>query len=66
MDCADGKKAMEAFEKLLALGVFIPAVRYPTVPKGKARLRITVSAAHTPKDIEELLHAFRELTHGKN
>jgi 8-amino-7-oxononanoate synthase len=58
----DEKKAMEAFEKLLDLGVFIPAVRYPTVPKGKARLRITVSATHTPKDIEELLSAFRALS----
>lgn len=57
----DEKKAMEAFEKLLALGVFIPAVRYPTVPKGKARLRITVSAAHTAEDIEALLQAFRAI-----
>jgi 8-amino-7-oxononanoate synthase len=57
----DEKKAMEAFEKLLDLGVFIPAVRYPTVPKGKARLRITVSAAHTEKDIRDLLVAFKKL-----
>lgn len=57
----DEKKAMEAFEKLIAQGVFIPAVRYPTVPKGKARLRITVSAAHTAEDIQALLKAFRAL-----
>ncbi len=57
----DEKKAMEAFEKLLGQGLFIPAVRYPTVPKGKARLRITVSAAHTAEDIQALLQAFRAI-----
>ncbi len=55
----DEKKTLEAFEKLLAQGLFIPAVRYPTVPKGKARLRVTVSAAHSPEDIEKLLRAFK-------
>jgi 8-amino-7-oxononanoate synthase len=54
----DEKKAMEAFEKLLARGIFIPAVRYPTVPKGKARLRVTVSAAHTGQDIAAMIKAF--------
>lgn len=57
----DEKKAMEAFEKLLALGIFIPAIRYPTVPRGKARLRITVSAAHTEKDIQGLFAAFKKI-----
>jgi 8-amino-7-oxononanoate synthase len=57
----DEERALKAFEKLLALGVFIPAVRYPTVPKGKARLRITVSAAHTDQDIQKLLEAFKGL-----
>lgn len=55
----DEKKTVEAFEALLAKGVFIPAVRYPTVPKGKARLRVTVSAAHTDEDIQMLLKTFR-------
>lgn len=57
----DEKETLEAFEKLLAQGIFIPAVRYPTVPKGKARLRITVSAAHTEDDILELERAFSKL-----
>ena len=57
----DEKKALEAFETLLKQGLFVPAVRYPTVPKGKARLRVTVSAAHTPQDIQALLKAFRTL-----
>ncbi len=57
----DEKKAMEAFEKLLTRGLFIPAVRYPTVPKGKARLRVTVSAAHSKEEIDKLLKAFEAL-----
>ena len=56
-----GLKALEASRFLLEQGFLIPAVRYPTVPKGKARLRITVSAAHTHRDIEKLLKAFQEL-----
>jgi 8-amino-7-oxononanoate synthase len=57
----DEKKALAAFEALLKQGLFIPAVRYPTVPKGKARLRVTVSAAHASQDIQVLLKAFRAL-----
>lgn len=47
-------KAMEMASALLDRGIFIPAVRYPSVPRGKARLRLTLSAAHTPKQIEQL------------
>jgi 8-amino-7-oxononanoate synthase len=42
---------------LIAEGVFVPAIRYPTVPRGEARLRITVSAAHSPEDVSQLLEA---------
>ena len=44
-------------DRLLAEGVFVPAIRYPTVARGKARLRITVSAAHSPEDVSQLLEA---------
>ena len=42
-------------DRLLTEGVFVPAIRYPTVARGKARLRITVSAAHSPEDVSQLL-----------
>ncbi len=42
-------------------GLWVPAIRPPTVPKDTARLRISVSAAHTAADIDQLLSALKEL-----
>ena len=42
-------------------GLWVPAIRPPTVPKGTARLRISVSAAHTAADIDSLVAALKEL-----
>jgi 8-amino-7-oxononanoate synthase len=42
-------------------GLWVPAIRPPTVPKGTARLRISVSAAHTADDIDHLIRALKEL-----
>jgi 8-amino-7-oxononanoate synthase len=44
--------AMAVAEKLLAAGFYVPAIRYPTVARGAARLRITVSALHSNEQIE--------------
>jgi 7-keto-8-aminopelargonate synthetase-like enzyme len=51
------KEALQVSESLLDHGILVPAVRYPTVPKGRARLRVTVSASHTSEEIERLVHA---------
>jgi 8-amino-7-oxononanoate synthase len=42
-------------------GLWVPAIRPPTVPKDTARLRISVSAAHTADDIDHLIRALKEL-----
>jgi 7-keto-8-aminopelargonate synthetase-like enzyme len=41
-------------------GLFVPAIRYPTVARGAARLRVSVSTAHTAEDVERLLFALRD------
>jgi 7-keto-8-aminopelargonate synthetase-like enzyme len=53
-------KAVALSERLLEAGVFVPAIRYPTVARGEARLRITVSADHSSEDIEKLLEVLGE------
>jgi 8-amino-7-oxononanoate synthase len=40
-------------------GFDVRAIRPPSVPRGTARLRLTVSASHTPQDIERLVSAVR-------
>lgn len=54
-------KAVQISEELLKRGILVPAIRYPTVPKGKARLRLTVSAAHTDEDLEKLRAGLTEV-----
>lgn len=51
----DSLKTVEMTQKLLAEGVFCQAIRPPTVPEGKARLRISLSCLHTKHDIDRLL-----------
>lgn len=54
----DEKKTVELSNQLLEQGIYIPAIRYPTVARGKARLRMTVSALHQFSDIAELVRCF--------
>jgi 7-keto-8-aminopelargonate synthetase-like enzyme len=51
----DETSALRASEALLEVGILIPAIRYPTVARGAARLRLTLSAAHEPVQIERLV-----------
>ena len=53
----DEREALALAERLREAGVWVPAVRYPTVARGAARLRVTVSAAHQPKHLDALLDA---------
>lgn len=53
--------AMVANKMLLDAGFLISAIRPPTVPEGKARLRITITASHTEDQIDQLLDALHKL-----
>ena len=54
---SDPPAAVLAAQALDAEGFFVPAIRPPTVPQGKARLRVTLSARHEEADVERLLNA---------
>jgi len=53
----DPRLAVEMSTKLLEHGIYIPAIRPPTVPKGTSRLRITVTSEHTSDQIKAALTA---------
>lgn len=53
--------AQEFSRRLFDEGVFAMAIGYPTVPKGKARIRVMISAAHERQDLDKGLEAFARL-----
>ncbi len=53
----DNAAALALAAALDARDLWVPAIRPPTVPAGTARLRITLSAAHTPQDVQALIDA---------
>ena len=59
--CGDAACASALSQRLAERGLWVPAIRPPTVPAGAARLRVSLSAAHEDHDIDRLLHALREL-----
>jgi 8-amino-7-oxononanoate synthase len=60
------KKAVEAAAALHERGIFIPAIRHPTVARGRARLRITLTAGHTTEEVNRLAVALNELASCKS
>ncbi|MBI5739660.1 MAG: 8-amino-7-oxononanoate synthase [Nitrospirae bacterium] len=57
----DGGRALRIGRRLFTQGIFAPAIRPPTVPEGKCRIRFSLTAAHTKEDIERLLEAMEGL-----
>ncbi len=58
------EKTLVAATKLREQNIFVPAIRYPTVARGAARLRVTFSATHTATDVAELVTALNKLAIG--
>ena len=52
--------ALKTSEALFAAGVYVPAIRPPTVPKHGSRLRLTVSSEHTREQLETVIQGFRK------
>ncbi|MGC2047509.1 MAG: 8-amino-7-oxononanoate synthase [Gallionella sp.] len=59
----DNRQALKLSESLRDRGIWVAAIRPPTVPQGTARLRITLSAAHRTADVTRLIEALHELAH---
>ncbi len=57
----DAVLSQKMAEKLLEKGVYAIGFYFPVVPKGKARIRTQISAAHTKEDLDFALNAFREV-----
>ncbi len=57
----DTAKAIQMSDMLLDAGVFVTGFGYPVVPKGEARVRCQISAAHTKEDLDQALDAFQRV-----
>ena len=57
----DNHEALRVAGALYERGLWVPAIRPPTVPKGTARLRVSLSAAHTTEQVAALIAALQEL-----
>ena len=57
----DAALAGKMADKLLERGIYVIGFSYPVVPQGQARIRLQMSAAHTPEQIDRALAAFTEV-----
>jgi glycine C-acetyltransferase len=56
----DAVKAQQLAARLLELGIYVVGFFFPVVPKGQARIRVQLSAAHEQADLEKAVAAFRQ------
>ena len=57
----DAKLAQEMAEKLVAEGIYVIGFFYPVVPKGKARIRVQLSAAHSRENLDKAIAGFEKV-----
>jgi 7-keto-8-aminopelargonate synthetase-like enzyme len=62
----DESRAVATATKLREQDIFVPAIRYPTVARGKARLRVTLTAAHTAEDVSQFAATLNEIINRKS
>jgi glycine C-acetyltransferase len=62
----DEKLALEFSNELSRNGVFVQPIRYPTVMKGKARLRVTITALHDNNDLQTAVDSFEMVGKKRN
>jgi glycine C-acetyltransferase len=57
----DARLAVEVADALLAEGIYVIGFSYPVVPKGQARIRVQLSAAHSTADVDRAIEAFTKV-----
>jgi 7-keto-8-aminopelargonate synthetase-like enzyme len=57
----DAKLAQDFASEMLHQGIYVIGFSFPVVPKGKARIRVQISAAHTEEEIDQAVRAFVEV-----
>lgn len=61
LQVGESQAALDLSRLLLERGIWVPAIRPPTVPAGSARLRISLSAAHSVQDVQQLTTALQAI-----
>ena len=56
----DAQLAVEMAQRLLGHGIYVIGFSYPVVPKGQARIRVQLSAAHSTDDVDRAIAAFAD------
>jgi len=57
----DEKVAMKMADALLEEGIYVIGFTFPVVPRGKARIRVQISAGHSTADIDKAIAAFTKV-----
>jgi glycine C-acetyltransferase len=62
----DAKIAQQMAADLLERGIYVVGFSYPVVPRGQARIRVQISAAHEPQHLEQAVAAFAQVGRAHN